>query len=65
MSIRDYLTRNRSAPSSPKVRVSGGKGSDAGEIEERLAVLMEPFMRRGKDKSHTDNDDEVEDFSLN
>jgi len=37
---------------------------NAGEIEERLAVLMEPFMRKGKDKSHTDNDDEVEDFSL-
>ena len=33
---------------------------NAGEIEERLAVLMEPFMRKGKDKSHTDNDDVVD-----
>lgn len=36
----------------------------------QLAVLMEPFMRKGKDKSHTDaNEDrddsnEVEDFVL-
>ena len=43
---------------------------NAGEIEERLGVLMEPFMRKGKDKSHTDaNEDrddsnEVEDFVL-
>ena len=36
MSIRDYLTRNRSAPSSPKVRVSGGKGSDAGAVRNEL-----------------------------
>ena len=36
MTIRDYLTRNRSAPSSPKVRVSGGKGSDAGAVRNEL-----------------------------
>lgn len=43
---------------------------NAGEIEERLAVLMEPFMRKGKDKSHTDaNEDrddsgDIEEFAL-
>jgi len=43
---------------------------NAGEIEDKLAVLMEPFMRKGKDKSHTDanedrdDSDEVEDFVL-
>ena len=38
---------------------------NTGEIEERLAVLMEPFMRKGKDKSHTDDDDdEVEESCL-
>ena len=43
---------------------------NAGEIEDKLAVLMEPFMRKGKDKSHIDanedrdDSDEVEDFVL-
>ena len=36
---------------------------NAGEIEERLAVLMEPFMRKGNDKSHTDNDDVADETS--
>jgi len=36
MGIGDYLARKRSAPSSPKVRVIGGKGSDAGMIRHEL-----------------------------
>lgn len=36
MSTRDYLTHKRSAPSSPKVRVTGGKGSDAGAVRYEL-----------------------------
>ena len=36
MGIRDYLARKRSAPSSPKVRVIGGKGSDAGTTRHEL-----------------------------
>ena len=36
---------------------------NAGEIEDKLAVLMEPFMRKGKDKSHGENDD-VDDVVL-
>jgi len=36
MGIRDYVARKRSAPSSPKVRVIGGKGSDAGMIRHEL-----------------------------
>ena len=36
MSIRDELTGNRSAPSSQKVRVVGGKGSDAGAVRNEL-----------------------------
>ena len=36
MEIRDRVTRNRSAPSSQKVRVSGGKGSDAGATRHEL-----------------------------
>ncbi len=40
---------------------------NAGEIEDKLAVLTETFMRKGKYKSHTDaneDSDEVEDFVL-
>jgi len=36
MGIRDYVARKRPAPSSPKVRVIGGKGSDAGTIRHEL-----------------------------
>ena len=36
MGIRDYLMRQRRKPSSPKVRVSGGKGSDAGAVRHEL-----------------------------
>ena len=36
MGIRDYLLRQRRKPSSPKVRVSGGKGSDAGAMRHEL-----------------------------
>ena len=33
-------------------------------LKQNINQIVEPFMRRGKDKSYTDNDDEVEDFSL-
>ncbi len=36
------------------------EAEDVGHIEQRLKVLFEPFMRKGKDKSHSDVDD-VED----
>lgn len=40
---------------------------NADKIEGKLAVLIKPFMRKGKDKSHIDaneDPDEVEDFVL-
>ena len=32
-----------------------------GAIEQRLGELFEPYMRRGKDKGHTDADEDRDD----
>ena len=34
---------------------------EVGAIEQRLGELFEPYMRRGKDKAHTDADEDRDD----